>query len=34
MSWVTNQDDDWVTMNYGYGLLSKDGKLLSDLQEE
>lgn len=33
MSWV-NQDDDWVTMNYGYALQSKDGKLLSDLQEE
>ena len=33
MSWV-NQDDDWVTMNYGYALLSDDGKLLSDLTEE
>ena len=33
MSWF-NQDDDWVTMNYGYALLSTDGKLLSDLQEE
>ncbi len=33
MSWV-NQDDDWVTMNYGYALLSTDGKLLSDLTEE
>ena len=30
MSWV-NQDDDWVTMNYGYALLSDEGKLLSDL---
>lgn len=33
MSWV-NQDDDWVTMNYGYALISKDGKILSDLKEE
>ena len=33
MSWV-NQDDDWVTMNYGYALPSADGKLLSDLSEE
>ena len=33
MSWV-NQDDDWVTMNYGYALLSNDGKILKDLQEE
>ena len=33
MSWV-NQDDDWVTMNYGYALLSKDGKILQDISEE
>lgn len=33
MSFV-NKDDDWITMNYGYALLSTDGKLLSNLQEE
>ena len=33
MSWV-NQDDDWVTMNYGYALLSKDGRILQDISEE
>lgn len=33
MSWV-NQDDDWVTMNYGYALFTNNGKLLHDLQEE
>ena len=33
MSFV-NKDDDWITMNYGYALLTTDGKLLSDLSEE
>jgi hypothetical protein len=26
-----NKDDDWITMNYGYALLSTDGKMLADL---
>jgi ubiquinone/menaquinone biosynthesis C-methylase UbiE len=29
-----NKDDDWITMNYGYALLSSDGKLLNDLKED
>ena len=37
MSWV-NQDDDWVTMNYGYAMNpddpKSDGVLLSDMSEE
>jgi len=34
MSWVTSGDDDWVTMNYGYALLSQDGRILQDITEE
>jgi ubiquinone/menaquinone biosynthesis C-methylase UbiE len=33
MSWY-NQDNDWVTMNYGYGLLTDDGKMIEDLLTE
>jgi len=33
MSFV-NKDDDWITMNYGYGLLTSDGKLIQNLSEE
>lgn len=29
-----NKDDDWVTMNYGYALLTDDGKMIEDLLKE
>jgi len=33
MSWY-NQDPDWVTMNYGYALLTDDGHMIDDLLTE
>lgn len=33
MSWYC-QDADWVTMNYGYALLTDDGKMIDDLLVE
>lgn len=33
MSWY-NQDTDWVTMNYGYALLSDDGHMIDNLLTE
>jgi SAM-dependent methyltransferase len=33
MSWYC-QDPDWVTMNYGYALLTDDGKMIDDLLTE
>lgn len=33
MSWW-NQSHDWVTMNYGYALLTDDGKMIEDLLTE
>lgn len=33
MSWYC-QDPDWVTMNYGYALLTDDGKLIDDILVE
>mmetsp|Transcript_39505 Transcript_39505/g.45366 ORF Transcript_39505/g.45366 Transcript_39505/m.45366 type:complete len:348 (-) Transcript_39505:15-1058(-) len=33
MSWYC-QDPDWVTMNYGYALLTDDGKMIDELLKE
>ena len=33
MSWYC-QDPDWVTMNYGYALLTDEGKMIEDLLTE
>jgi len=33
MSWYC-PDNDWVTMNYGYALLTEDGKMMEDLLKE
>lgn len=33
MSWYC-QDSDWVTMNYGYALLTDDGKMMEDILTE